>query len=225
MSDSIDWNFQNKASQGSTVEKQQQPRKELRFLKLVRGTTYKIRPLGRPVVFNKFIVQHNGRWNSAICQDPANCVITHKYNISPQERYAVNIIDRADGLIKILEFSPTIYNKLREVYQITKLEPGGKDGGDFEIFAKPVTLKDGKQTTRFEIKFLEKTPFTDDEKKMLTVDGLFELKRIYKVTPEDQIEQKLYPKQPVEAPVPTVKPVVTQGVKVTDKAIDDVLGF
>jgi hypothetical protein len=204
MSNSIDWGFENpnakKPEQTSGVEQKQQPRKELKFMKLAKGSTNKIRPLGKPVVFYKFIVQHKGKWNSAVCQDPNNCIIINKYNLTPQEKYAVNVIDRSDGQIKILEFTGSVYNKIKEVFQITKQDPGSsKEGGDFEIVSTVTMTKQG-ESVRYKTKFLEKTPLTDDERKKILSEGLYEIKRIFKVTPEDKIEEKLFPKE-VEVPV------------------------
>jgi hypothetical protein len=158
------------------------------FLKLGAGT-YQVRLLGSPIKFHKFIVkQSDGRYTSAICNDPSNNPVTNNHEMTATERYAINIIDRADGQLKILEAGVSVFEKFKEFFQATGQNPGAQNGADFKI-----TVTGANKTKRYETKFVKKTPLTDSEIKMVKErGGLIDLEKIYQPTPDDELENKLF---------------------------------
>ena len=184
MSMKIDWDEIGKDSnkKGGTGDK-----KQVEFLRLTTGSTYKIRPLGGPVVFYKYFLEHEGQWRWAICGDLDTCPVRQKHNVEPRERYAINVLDRADGKIKVMEGPVMVFKIFRAQFNATQNSPGGPEGGDFAI-----TVTGVKKQTRYETVFLGRTPFTQKEREYLKAEGLFNLEQIYAATPADEIEDVLF---------------------------------
>ena len=106
MANAIDW---DSVSDGSSTKK----KGKNNFMKLVSGT-YQIRPLGNPVEFHKFMLQGtDGKWRSAVCLDPDTNPVSRKHNIKPTSRYAVVVLDRADGEVKLLEAGVSVFKEFR----------------------------------------------------------------------------------------------------------------
>ena len=179
MSNVINWEEIGKGSKTQGGGKQG----DIQFLRLQSGNTYVVRPLGSPVIFHKYLVQHDGEWRSAICEDPENCPVRQKHNTEPRERYAVNVIDRADGEIKVMEGPVTVFKVFRTYFEGTANRPGGAQGADFKIVITGSGLK-----TRYDTQCVKRTPFTDEEKKKLQAEGLYKLDRIYKATSSEEID-------------------------------------
>lgn len=165
-----------------------------KFLKLSPGQTYKVRPVGNPCTFHSYYVASTDdpkRFNRAITADPANCIIRQKYNLEPKTRYAVNVIDRADGKLKVMEAPPSVFDKIKAWAKAAGQDPGAKGGADFEIRVVVPPSGDRKRT-EYPTTPIIQTPFTEEEKAMLKQQGLFDLEEIYKETPQSEIEAKLY---------------------------------
>lgn len=157
------------------------------FMRLGAGK-YTVRLLGTPVRFFKFMHQgSDGRWRSAVVMDPDDNVIVKKHNLKPTERYAINVIDRADGKIKILEAGISVFSEFKKVYEIVKRNIGGAEGSDFTIIVEGAGR--GKKYTT---KFANNTPITDEEAKYVKEHGLYSLEDIFKPTPNDELEAKLF---------------------------------
>ena len=184
MSGAIDWEEIGKNSKKKFDENGD---KKVEFLRLESGHSYKVRPLGSPVIFHKYILQHGGQWRWAICEDPDTCPVKQKHNVEPRERYAVNVLDRADGKIKIMEGPVTVFKVFRTYLEGTGNSPGGPQGADFTIKVVGSGLK-----TRYENSLDKRTPFTDEEKSYIKGEGLYKLDRIFKSTPAEEIEEKLF---------------------------------
>lgn len=183
---------------------------ELKFLRIKKGETVTVRLLGRPVHYYKYVLQHNGKWRSAIVgdeNDAANCPVGQKYNLDPAEKYSVNVIDRADKQLKIFEGAPTVFAYFQNWAEITGENPGGSNGGDFKITA---TGKKGKDY--YEVKFLGRKPFTKEERVLLKTQGLYKLENIFKALTPEEIEQTLFEGQP---------PAPSQPQPVAQKELDD----
>jgi len=172
------------SGQGSGGNKDLPP---LKWMRLEGGNTYNIRPLGGPVVFYKYVVPHNGEYHSAICEDPRTCPVFLKHQIRPQEKYAINVIDRSDGEIKILEGPFSIFKELKTFWDHTNVNPGKANGADFKI---DVTGEGKKK--RYACEYTGRTTLTEEERSLIKSKGLFKLEKIYKVTPSDKIEEKLF---------------------------------
>jgi len=171
------------------------------FLRLSAGT-YTVRPLGTPIVMNKFMVQGaDNRWRSAVCEDAVNNPVTQNHGIDPPERYAINVIDRADAEVKILEGGVMVFGEFKKFNTITNKNPGGKDGADFKI----VITGSGK-SKKIATSFDRATTLTEDELESIkSRGGLNKLEEIFKVTPNDQLEAKLFGEDVVAG-----KPVTVQ---------------
>jgi len=139
-----------------------------KFLKLEDGKSYTIRPVHLPVEFYKFFHRHNGQVRSAVCdKQTADSVHARYPEVQASLKYAINVIDRADGKLKILEGPPTIFEELRKFFDMTGDAPGSGAGGDFQI---SVIIPDNndRRRTRYTVKFVGKrTPFTEEEIAMI----------------------------------------------------------
>lgn len=170
---------------------QSKENKKIKFLVLGNkaiGKEYVIRPVGDPVHFYKYVVQgEDKKWRSAITDNPESCVIKAKHNIVPKLVCAVNVINREDGEIYILEGTPTIFGEFRKFAEISQLDPGGVQGADFKI---TVTGKKGKDF--YMTQFVKKSVLSEAEQKGLESNPIYPLEKIYKITPQSEIEKVLY---------------------------------
>lgn len=193
--------FNKPASNGNNP-----PRRPLQFIQLgsrAVGKTYNFRVLGNYVQYYKYVVQgQDGKWRSAITEDPDNCPIVAKHGIRPKETYAVNVLDRADGQIKILEGPRSIFEVFANYHKMTEKNPGGPNGADFSV---QVTGQKGKDYYRTDM--VKRTPFAAKEAELLKNEGLYKLERIFKATPPDKIESVLYGNS---VPAVAAKPVVSK---------------
>ena len=161
---------------------------ELRFLRMKAGNTYRVRPLGKPIELWCYWNEKDGRNRRAICGDPDTCPIQNKYDIKPQLRYAINVLDREDGLVKIMEAPPSVFAELKEWAVGAKANPGGKDGGDFQI-----KVTKNKTMTRYSTNFLKQVEITPEEKTQIeSMGGVYPLDKIYKPHTIDEMEQRLF---------------------------------
>lgn len=165
-----------------------------RFMKLKPDSKNKFRPLGDPVVFYRYYVPSpDGKITSAITDDPEACVVTHKHGIQPRKRAAVNVIDKQDGKLKILECAYSVFADMKTMWEGEGESPGGQDGGEFGV---KVDIPNGnKKQTKYKVMCYGACPVTPEEKKMIKDTGpegkLFNLEKEFTATPEDEIEAKL----------------------------------
>lgn len=186
MANKVIWGqFNSTAASGKTFDKSDFPK--LEFIQLGKkaiGRTYKFRLLGSPVSYYKYVFQVGTKWKSVITIEQENSVLNN-YNLKPKETFAINVLDRSDGKIKILEGPRSIFSKFDDYYKATEQPPGGPLGADFSI---QVTGKKGKDFYVTEI-VKGKVAFTEVEKAMLNKVGLFNLQKIFKITPEDKLAE------------------------------------
>lgn len=162
------------------------------FLYLKTGNTYRVRLVGGAVVFHRiFHKGANGKPRTAICADPKNCSVLdlHK-ELKSQERYAIYVIDRADGKLKIMEGPRTVFLFFKQRYQSTKVKPGSAQGGDWEIKVTGTGLD-----TKYAVVYLDPTPFTDEEKSMLSEefrDDRDKLAKMFAPLSDEDIEKRLF---------------------------------
>jgi hypothetical protein len=162
------------------------------YLWLKSGSTYRVRPVHLPVHFYKFFLRKDGKLRTALCEDPKNCSVlaTHPELKAPNGRYAIYVIDREDGKLKIMEAPRTVFLPMRKRCEQVGVKPGGKDGGDWAIEVSGSGLKTEYSTT-----YLTDTPFTDAEKKMINEEfkeDKAKLAKLYKPHTEEQIEKRLF---------------------------------
>ena len=202
------------------------------FLRLQAGRSYRIRPVGKPIEIWKYFSNKDGQNRSAICADPETCPVKTKYNLEPKKKYAINIIDREDGKLKVMEGPVSVFAGLKDWFTATGNNPGGKDGGDFQIKVIP-GAGGNKKLTKYTVTFLTPCPFSSEEKEMLGegAKNLHNLSEIFKPDDAETIEKKLFgavePKgQTAEAsvvetqPAPKTAVVANTAVKVVKEDLD-----
>ncbi len=193
MSKTVSWNdFGNKSANAQRGSKQQGQR-PLRFVKIGENESIVVRPVDEAVEFEKYVHQdRTGKWNFGVCGDITTCPVYLKYGKTPSTRYAINVIDRTDNLIKIYEGPLSVFKVFASYKEMSEEDAGGENGADFRI-TKNVSFKDGKKYTRYEVHKECRSIFTAKEKTLIntTGEGIYNLERIFKVTPIDQIEKKV----------------------------------
>ena len=187
MTSKLDWNSVGGNKKSGTGSGSGKKLKNLEFVKFVDGSSVNIRPLGNPIVFLKAGMTVNGKYRSAIIEDPDSPVVKKFSNMNVNERYAVNVIDRSDKKIKIMEGPLSIFGEFKSYSEHTNENPGLSNGADFSIKASG----DGKNR-RYVTKFSSKTVLTDEEKAMIKEQGLYDLEKVFKVVPDDELESKLF---------------------------------
>jgi len=169
-------------------------------LRLISGNNYNVRFVGDPVKFEKYFINNK----SAITDGAEKCIIRSKFNVEPNTRYAVRVIDRADGKLKVLEIAPSVLKPVIAWWKARKNDPGGDNGCDFNI-----DITGQKKNTRYNVTPLDITPFTSEEKSMIASEPL-DLRKLYKPTPQSEIEALLYENAPPSGAVRTSPGAVAQ---------------
>jgi hypothetical protein len=191
MSNLINW---DDVDSGSKAGGKGENDKYLKLSGSTQGNVYKIRPVGKPCTFYAYYVSNPDepkKFARAFTEDPQNCVIRQKYNLEAKPRYAVNVIDRADGKLKIMEAPSSVFEKIKAWAKAAGQDPGSKNGADFQITVKLPANGDKKRTEYLTTPIIQ-TPFSDDEKEMLRSKGLWDLEKEFAPTPQSEIEAKLY---------------------------------
>jgi len=159
------------------------------FKKLESGKSHRIRPVHKPMEIYKYYVSGEKRTRSAIVKDPDKCLVRENHpDLKPSLRYAINVIDREDEQLKVMEGPPTVFRAFRKWFEATGKAPGGEKGGDWVIDVEGKGLQ-----TRYTCQFVESTEFTEEEiKKIDKGKGLWELPKIYAPHSPEDIERLLY---------------------------------
>jgi len=172
------------------ISRREKRRQRGSFLKIGSGRTYRIRPVMKPhIIWKYFLERPNGGFGKAITEDPNNCVIAKKYNEKAKQRFAVNVIDRADGLVKVLEGPISILKQIGTWATETNVDPGSNAGGEFAVRVE--CPGNDKKKTRYLVQFINYTPFSDAEKKTIK-DTIYNLAEVFKPAPQDKIESWLF---------------------------------
>ena len=164
------------------------------FLYLKKGNIYTVRLLKDPVRMAKYFYKNQGKMRVAVisADDRENCPVRAKH---PEElknpaslRYAVRVIDRKDGRIKVMEFPYSVYKQICEQSEHHNIDPGSKDGAEFTIkvatktgFDMYTSIFDGASTlTNDEIALFQEYKDKTD------------LEKLYKIDSPEEVEQKLF---------------------------------
>jgi len=164
-----------------------------KFLRLKTGNTFKVRPLLLPVHFWKFFHERNGKKRNAVVSEEIieQMMATHPELKKPANRYAIYIIDRSDGQVKIMEGPQTVFREFRNRFEATGEKPGGgADGGDWQIKITGAGLN-----TSYSTIFINQTPLTDDEKEKIKEElggDKEKLQKIFKFCTIEEAEAKLF---------------------------------
>lgn len=164
------------------------------FLYVKDGQKYQIRPVGKFVCFYKIFHEHNGSKRFAIIDDPDECSVfaTHpEVNKPKTPRYAMYVLDRNDdNKLKVMEFPSSVWKAFKERYQLTGVKPGTSKGGDWVLYR----YKENK-FTKYSCQYIEPTPFTEEEKKVITAEfsgDKEKLAKIFKPDSDEEVEEKLF---------------------------------
>jgi len=195
----LDWGKINTPAPSNNNQKNNQSNnqnsnfKPLKFLTLGRrniGKTFYVRPVGKAVGFYKATVKGaDGKPKNIYVdvddQGGDGNVKKHplykSHGVKFSIRYAINVIDRSDNQLKILEGGPSIFGELQSYWKMTDKEPGGPHGADFSI---EVTGKKGKDY--YLVNKQERTPFTKDEVEYIKKEKLFKVDQVFKETPAEK---------------------------------------
>jgi hypothetical protein len=113
----------------------------------------------------------------------------------PRETFAIHIIDRADGELKILEKGRSLFKQFAQYKNVNDINPAGKDGTDWVIKVEG----SGLQTKYSATAKAKAAPFTEEEIAMIK-ENKAPLKVMYKRTELDKIKE-LWEALPDEAKI------------------------
>lgn len=186
------------------------PRPVINKIKFEAGSTHIVRPIGKCVTFYRFFGA--GRYWYADKEQLQE--MQDLLKAEPQLRFAINVIDRADDVVKILEGPITMLEDFAEVAQSTKQAPGSAGGGDWKI-----TSTGEKKARRYKVNFLGPQPFTEQETLRVknpdpAKNEFYILEQVYKANDPKQVKERIEkfgdasgdeaPKYKPKQPVPSV---------------------
>lgn len=178
--------------------------RDLEFMKMDKEGTYKVRLVGSYIKFRRWWKPYRAitldEWKD---QDPA-----WKAGFYPQQRFAVNVIDRADGKLKILEKGASVFERFKDYKKVTGTDPNGPEAPDFAITVEIPTDENGqpnKLKTSYGVTSLNKAPLSAEDKKVVCktdeegnivkdengkpISNLYPLSKIFWPTPIDKMEE------------------------------------
>jgi len=208
---------------GNAGQQNKPVRRKVDFVKLSSAPSHHFRPLGMFKSFDKFFVTENGKVRSAVSGDSSIVdLMKQKHNLDPQKRFAINVIDRSDGKLKVLEGPASVFRGFKEYNEKTKRNPGGsKEGADFEIDVAKKMTQNGERTF-YTSKEEKRTPLTDAEKEMVS-KNIYDLDEVFKETPKDKVEAFLFGR-PLQQQL-SQPSIIDEGNAVDDNTIDTDLNF
>ena len=193
-------------------------------LMLDEDTTYNIRLVGKPYVYNKYYANsapieaispgkdHDVCWQAG--KDGGGAI--------PRKRYVIWVIDRADNELKMFEFGATIYKHFKRYHELKGIKPGSKDNAPDWIIRKTIPMKFNEKkgraektplNTEYSVMHDELTSLTDEE--LAKVTTLFNANKAdgggfnwastwrYKPSTAEEIAQLFEESKNLEAGAPT----------------------
>ena len=166
------------------------------FMKFDKPGDYTVRLVGNHVKFHRHWSPFTER------------VITHyeykendpawQAGFYPRTTFAIHVIDRADGELKILEKGSSLFKQFARYKVVNEINPAGKDGPDWVISVEHPggNKRQAKYTATFKAK---PAPFTEEEIAMIK-EKKAPLKDIYATTPLEHIKE-LWDALPEEAKI------------------------
>lgn len=182
----------------------------------------RIRPVGNIFEVYKFFVKRKDGSARSVCVkasdvEEASRILSEAagYDVTPQNRFAMNAIDRADGEFKILENGISIFGTFGQWSASQNgIHPGGKDGWDWDIIPKGTGFN--RKYTTLPVKAALLTP---EEKARIKNGEAYDIEEIYKETPLDKILDRVFGERQNSEPEPD--PVSSEVASDDD---DDLLG-
>lgn len=134
MATKVDW-----SSIGSGDKGHGRRRSKLQFIRFEAGKGKTFRPVGGAVEFISFFI--NGRAvavDTPYAEEAQARLEAHSgQKHTPRTRFAINVIDREDGQIRILEGGPQIFKHFANWSKLNQnAAPGGKGGMDWCVMAE-----------------------------------------------------------------------------------------
>jgi len=158
------------------------------YMDMTKPGNYIIRLVGPHIKCRK----HFNPYRATVQDDERNVDPAWQAGFTPGRRYAINIIDRADSKLKVLEKGSKVFKNFANYKSITKKDPAGKEGPNFAVVVTVPNLPNGKPdklNTDYAVMPLEAAPFTADEVKMIKEKGLWPLAELYKSTPAEKMKE------------------------------------
>ena len=214
--------------------------KKIPFMSFPKPGKYQVRLVGKHVKFLK-------HWQP-LSETVKYPIITHptfkgqdpawKAGFYPSERYAIHVIDRADGQVKVLEQGKALFSKFAEYKEVNQVSPAStQNGPDFVI---TVEWSGGlKSSAKYSATATAKiTPLTEEEMAKVSAARIV-LEERYKTTPLSKIielwnslpEEKKIKKErenktaPATAPAPQRRTeVIAENMPEAQAEKDDMFG-
>lgn len=166
-----------------------QDRPKTLYMDMSKPAKYTVRLVGPHVKCRK----HFKPYRAVVQDNEKNVDPAWQAGFFPQKRYAVNVIDRSDGKLKILEKGASVFKHFANYKAVFGKDPAGvKDGPDFLI---TVTVPKGpngqlnKLKTDYTVTHLKEAPLTKEEIEMIKAQKLWPLTDIYKSTPPEKMKE------------------------------------
>ena len=189
MATQVDWN--------SMGGEKKNTRKTINFLKFEAGKGKTFRPVGKAVQFVKFFVTGKHIVVDSELKDQAAAVISAEtgQDVNGKVRYAINVIDREDNQIKVLEGGPQIFKHFANWSKGNgNVNPGGINAMDWMIMPTGEKLQREYTTTP-----IRQSTLTNDEiDRCKNKKELYSLGEIYKSIPINEIANRLHGKSSEE---------------------------
>lgn len=177
---SWDEDFKSKEEKEASKANNQE---RLSWMDFPKAGTYRVRLCGKFVKFYRWWSPFTGRLITHLSykdKDPA-----WNAGFWPRKTFAIHVIDRADGKLKILEKGNQIFNIFAKYQQVNGINPAGKDGPDFEI--EVVWPGGNKRQATYTVTALAKpAPWTKEEVEMIK-SKFADFNKIYKASPLEDI--------------------------------------
>ena len=175
-----DFSEEEKAKEAASTKQSDRPK--TLYMDTSKPGKYQVRPVGPHIKCRKSFKPYRATLaETDKDNDPA-----WKAGFWPQKRFAINVIDRADGLLKVLEKGASVFSQFANYKAVFGKNPSdAKDGVDFLITVTVPKLPNGqpnKLKTDYKVMHLKETPLTKEEIDMIKAKKLWPLTEIYKPT-------------------------------------------
>lgn len=186
MASVVDWNTLGGEQKGSGGG----GRGRAKFMKFESGKMYTVRPVGKAWEFFKFFVKPTNRSIVVAAEnvDAAAAMLSEEFGqeIKPQHRYVMNVLDREDNSIKILEGGQQIFNQFSLWAKGNKAHPGGMSGGDWLIQVQGDGLN-----RKYNAQCIRPSPLSEEEMKRVKEGGeVHDLESMYSSVPLEDVIAK-----------------------------------
>lgn len=194
MSYKLDFNNLPSSKKKSSNNQKGRP---LNFIKFTDNSKHIVRPIGSARCFWRFWYKPARRYVIAkvVVDDDGVVVEDNREELKemlgcePEQRFAINVIDRSDNEIKILQGPMSMAEDFAEVTQHTGNAPGGAKGGDWTIKSTGA----GK-SRRYHVNFTGPQPFSEEERARInnedkTKNEWYILEQVYKPSDMDYVKK------------------------------------